>query len=273
MRNLVFFLNTCSTLLLVAATLILVNHYSRSQAAPLSFNTTEIPKPVVKPLPTIQPLERKTEWQWWRRHSQINRSMARGNVDLVFLGDSLTQGWNDNPTWQTFYGHRRAVNAGIWSDRTQHLLWRIQNGNLKGINPKAIVLQIGGNNLMMESPYAVAGGVKQNLLEIQAKLPNVKILIIGILPAGRQPSHPRRARGQEVNRILARFADGEQVFFLDVSGKLLTKDGRFTKVVSPDALHLTRTGYAILARSIEPTLSKMLGQRAVVAGRADLPKR
>ena len=109
----------------------------------------------------IRPVPR--EGGWMKRHESMNERVAKGNVDIVFIGDSITQGWEGRGknVWAKFYGGRNAVNLGIGGDRTQHVIWRLQNGNLKGISPKAAVIMIGTNNSGSNSPEQIAEGVTE----------------------------------------------------------------------------------------------------------------
>ena len=99
-----------------------------------------------KPNDAVVPVPR--DGNWMKRHDSFNERVKKGNVDLIFIGDSITQGWEGagKKVWEEFYGKRNAVNLGIGGDRTQHVLWRLENGNIEGIQPKLAVLMIGTNN-------------------------------------------------------------------------------------------------------------------------------
>src|SRR5687767_14628351 len=94
----------------------------------------------------VKPVPRDAGWM--KRHESFNERVKKGNVDLIFIGDSITQGWEGagKGVWEKYYGKRNAVNLGIGGDRTQHVLWRLENGNIKGIEPKLAVVMIGTNN-------------------------------------------------------------------------------------------------------------------------------
>jgi beta-glucosidase len=209
-------------------------------------------------LPRVKAEHRLDEKLWVKLHRKITREAENGDVDLLFLGDSITQGWNGNPIWKRHYGAAKPLNAGIWSDRTQHVLWRLRHGVLDGISPKVVVLLVGTNNVGMESPRAIAGGVNEILEEIARRSPKSKVLLLGIFPAGAEPDTAKRKKITATNTILEKLADGERVVFLDIGRRFLQKDGRIPKSVMFDGLHLTRRGYAIWAKAMQPTLNAML---------------
>ena len=195
------------------------------------------------------------------RHVKINKRVSEGNVDLVFIGDSITSGWESRGTevWEKFYGKRNAVNLGIGGDRTQHVSWRLNNGNLKGISPKAAVVMIGTNNSRDNTSEQIAEGVKLIIEQLRTKLPDTKVLLLGIFPRGENNDDERRQVTQKANAMISKLADGEHVHYLDIGQKFMNDDGVLTRGMMPDLLHLNGDGYAIWAESIEASLSKLLG--------------
>jgi lysophospholipase L1-like esterase len=183
----------------------------------------------------------------------------KGHVDLLFLGDSITQGWNDNEVWQRFYGPRNAANFGIGADRTQHVLWRIKNGELEGIKPKVAILMIGTNNASSDTPAEIAQGITAIIEELRRKLPATRILLLAVFPRSQQPD-PLRERLKSVNEKVAKLDDGTHVKFLDIGKAFLEDDGTISKEVMPDYLHLSRLGYRRWADAMEPTLWSMLDE-------------
>ena len=179
------------------------------------------------------------------RHNQINARAKEGAVDLLFLGDSITQGWNDNAVWKKYYGGRKAMNAGIGGDRTQHVLWRLDNGNIDGLRPKLAVLMIGTNNARDNAPEETAAGVEAIVKKLREKLPDTKILLLAIFPRGANESDPLRAKNKAVNATIAKLADGQMIHFLDIGPKFLAADGTLSKEIMPDLLHLSLNGYQI----------------------------
>ncbi len=134
---------------------------------------------------TVVPAPR--EGWWMELHNRFLERAKKGKVDLLFLGDSITQGWNDNEVWQRFYGPRNAANFGIGGDRTEHVLWRIQHGELEGIEPKVAVLMIGTNNVSSSTPDEIAQGITAIVKELRSRLPKTKILLLGVFPRGEKP--------------------------------------------------------------------------------------
>jgi len=197
------------------------------------------------------------------RHLRFNKRVSEGNVDLIFIGDSITSGWETRgpKVWQEFYGHRNAVNLGIGGDRTQHVLWRLQNGNIDGISPQAAVVMIGTNNSRDNTSAQIAEGVKVIIELLRTRLPETKILLLAIFPRGANEADARRQVNQRVNAIISRLDDGNHVHFLDIGSRFMNEDGVLTRGMAPDLLHLDEQGYRIWAESIEPVLSKLLVEK------------
>lgn len=199
---------------------------------------------------------------WMKRHESFNQRVQRGGVDLLFIGDSITQGWEGagKAVWAEHYGKRNAVNLGIGGDRTQHVLWRLDHGNIAGIQPKAAVLMIGTNNSGSNSPQEIADGVKAIVAQLRAKLPQTKILVLAIFPRGADDNDERRKVNVAANKLIAPLADDQMVFFLDIGPKFLAPDGTLSKEIMPDLLHLSPQGYKIWADAIEKMIAALLGE-------------
>lgn len=199
---------------------------------------------------------------WMKRHESFNERVKKGNVDLIFIGDSITQGWEGNgkKVWEEFYGKRNAVNLGIGGDRTQHVLWRLDHGNIDGISPKLAVLMIGTNNSGTNTSAQIAEGVKMIVEKLQAKLPKTKILILAIFPRGADGNNKNRQVNEGANAIIAKLADDKSVYYLDIGPHFLAADGTLSKEVMRDLLHLNEASYRTWAESIEPKVKELLGQ-------------
>lgn len=206
---------------------------------------------------TVTPVPRDEGWM--KRHRQFLERAKQGNVDLLFLGDSITQGWGDNDVWKRFYGPRHAANFGIGGDRTEHVLWRIQNGELEGIEPKVVVLMIGTNNSGSATADEIAQGVTAIVKELRTRLPKAKVLLLGVFPRAEKPN-ATRAKLAEVNTKIAQLDDGSNVKFLDIGKVFLNEDGSISRDVMYDYLHLTGKGYRLWADAMEPTLWSMLDE-------------
>ena len=218
---------------------------------------------------------------WWReRHAAKLAEIKHGRVDLVFLGDSITQdyeksgppAWNDfRPVWQRFYGDRNAINLGFSGDATSHLLWRIEHGEIDGIAPKVAVILIGANNLgRLHWPADDdVAGIEAVVAETRRRLPRTKILLLGILPSERTEWATQTTL--EVNRTLAaRYGRGAVpgVTFLDVGGVFM-RNGVLDRSLFLDPLltppqpplHPTTEGQTRMALAMEPTLARLMGDR------------
>ena len=208
----------------------------------------------------IKPVPRAGNWM--KRHEAMNARVKQGNVDLVFIGDSITQGWEGRGkgVWKKFYGERNAVNLGIGGDRTQHVIWRLDHGNLAGISPKLAVLMIGTNNSGSNTPEQIAEGITVIVDQLKKKTPQTKLLLLGVFPRGATPEDQRRQVNEKTNAIVAKLADDEQVFYLDIGKGFLQDDGTLTREIMPDLLHLSEQGYTIWAESIEPQVVKLMGE-------------
>ncbi|MCX7424621.1 MAG: DUF1080 domain-containing protein [Planctomycetia bacterium] len=209
----------------------------------------------------ISPAPVNADW-WKQRHEAMNQRVKQGNVDLVLIGDSITHGWEGNgkDVWNEYYAKRNAVNLGIGGDRTQNVLWRLENGNIDGIAPKLAVLMIGTNNSGDNTPEEIADGVAKIVRKLREKLPKTKVLVLAIFPRGADPSDKRRQVNEKANKLIAKLADGEAIQYLDIGPRFLKPDGALTTDVMPDLLHLTPASYRTWAEAIEPAVSKAMGE-------------
>jgi len=200
---------------------------------------------------------------WTKRHQSFNKRVAQGNCDLIFIGDSITQGWEGRgkKAWAKHYAKRNAVNLGISGDRTQHVLWRLDNGNVKNISPKVAVVMIGTNNSGegRNTAEEMIDGVTAVVDKLHAKLPKTKVLLLDIFPRG-QRINAQRGKILQVNQVLSRLDKRPNVTFLRIGQKFVSADGSIAKGIMPDFLHLTPKGYAIWAEAIEPTLARLMGE-------------
>ncbi len=211
----------------------------------------------------VTPQARTEPW-WVERHQKINARAKKGDIDLIWLGDSITQGWESvgSEVWRKHYGNRRAANMGISGDQTQHVLWRLEHGNVKGVSPKVAVIMIGTNNSNGDdfTAEAISQGVLTIVKSVREKLPQTRVLLLGIFPRGEYPN-VQREKVTAVNSTIAKSADGQAVRFLDIGDRLLEDDGRISQEIMPDFLHLSPAGYEIWAKAIEPVLAEMLGEK------------
>ena len=183
-----------------------------------------------------------------------------GNINLVFVGDSITDGWRGGgkAVWQKHFAPYKALNLGISGDRTEHVLWRMKNGELDGYKARLFVIMIGTNNGGDSAPD-VAAGVEAIVKEIKEKQPQAKILLLAIFPRSEKPE-PGRLKNEEVNTLLAKMDDGGKTLkYLDIGDKFLNPDKSMSKDIMGDFLHPSPKGYDIWAKAIDEPVRHMLG--------------
>ena len=210
-------------------------------------------------IPAPQP-----ETWWMKRHERTVARIRQGHVDLLFIGDSITQGWEEDgrPVWDIFYQHRHAANLGYNGDQTDNVLWRLQNGELDGITPKLAVVMIGTNNATRreDPPHETAAGIQAILTTLRTRLPDTKILLLAVFPRGLSADDRLRQINHAVNERLPAMADQRQVFFLNLNRRFLDKNGGLPEEIMPDALHPNEHGYRIWAEGMEDVMRKLLGE-------------
>lgn len=218
--------------------------------------------------PATKPLERKDKGSVARHEKFVSIAKA-GGVDVVFLGDSITAGWEGagKDVWKEKFAPLKAANFGIGGDRTQHVLWRITEGKeLEGIDPKAFVVMIGTNNTGSDSAEQIAEGVKAIVTELRKQKPKAKVLLLGVFPRaggiGKEdkvaPADKLNAKIKAINERIAKLDDGKSVKYLDIGGQFLDSTGGLPRETMPDLLHLSKKGYEIWAAAIERPLAEML---------------
>jgi lysophospholipase L1-like esterase len=201
---------------------------------------------------------------WKDRHELINKRVeeAGEKAQVIFIGDSITQGWEGEgkESWSKHFSRYNAVNLGIGGDRTQHVLWRLDNGNLKGLKPKAAVVMIGTNNSNGEDNTAgqIADGVTAIVRKLREKLPGTKVLLLPIFPRGENFNN-QRGKILQVNQVIQKLADNENILWVDFGHKYVTEEGRIPRELMPDYLHLSPKAYEMWAESINPLLAKIAG--------------
>jgi arylsulfatase A-like enzyme/lysophospholipase L1-like esterase len=209
----------------------------------------------------IIPATRGDEPKWNDRDRQLTKEAQKGEAELAFIGDSITQGWEGSgqQVWSNALSKYKPINLGIGGDRTEHVIWRLTHGNLGKIKPKAAVLMIGTNNTghFMQEPAEVAAGVAEILRILNEKLPDTKVILHGVFPRGKDQFDTGRLNNIAINELIRKLADGERVYYLDIGHKFLESDGTISKAVMPDYLHLSAEGYARWAAALEPQLIEL----------------
>lgn len=194
-----------------------------------------------------------------KRHEQFLKVVEKGEGDVIFLGDSITQGWEgQKKIWDDAFGASKPINLGISGEQTTHVLWRITEGKeLDPIKPKLAVIMIGTNNMGGHSAEQIAGGVKAIVESLQKTKPDMKVLVLGIFPRSAKATDKIRDKVKDTNAIIAKLADDKKVFYKDIGEKFLDKDGALDKKIMPDYLHLSAAGYQIWADAIKDDVAKM----------------
>lgn len=211
----------------------------------------------------------QSDQHFLERFHSINHAVQQHTYSIIFFGDSLTEDW-DTAIWHQYLAPHGTLNAGIRGDRTEHLLWRLQHGNLSGQSPNAVVVLIGTNDVSRNRSAAViAEGTRAILEKLRSRFPNSRILLLGLLPRSQSPKSPRRKQIQEVNRYIRKCQDGKYVFYSDPgSTTLLDKADTLLPEISPDGVHLSPQGYAALTPLLRITLDRVLaGEPANISGK------
>ena len=217
--------------------------------------------------PSAKPLNRDTP-----RHKQfveiVNKN--KDNCDVIFVGDSITQGWEGGgkKAWAENFAQFKPINLGISGDQTGHVIWRITDGKeLEPIKPKLCVMMIGTNNTGGHSAEQIAGGIKTIIEIMEKQKPDMKILLLGVFPrSGAKldkdvmvcPADKLNPKIKQINDIIAKYDDGKKVFYKDIGGVFLNKDGGLEKKIMYDYLHLTADGYDLWAKAIKADIEKLL---------------
>ncbi|NDC73884.1 GDSL family lipase [bacterium] len=199
---------------------------------------------------------------WMARHLSINQRAAQGNVDLIYLGDSIVQYFNakGKKVWDHYYAPRNALNLGISGDRTQHALWRLDHGNIDGISPKLAIVMIGQNNGGHNTPKEISDGVTLVVETIRKKLPDTKILLLAIFYRREKPTEERLVF-DEANATIAKLEDHRKIFYMNLNRIFLLPDGNISKELMPDYEHPSPLGHRVWAEAIEGKVAELMGDQ------------
>ncbi len=219
------------------------------------------------------PAPRAIDYEWmsvatWRKmHDEDVAIAARGGVDVLFVGDSITEGWewNEGEHWKKHFVPLGAANFGIGGDTTQNVLWRLDHGSVGVLQPKVVVLLIGTNNLGRESaaPAEVARGVEAIVARLCTAFPAAKLIVHGVFPCDASAQAEIRGRVAALNAELRKLDGGDgRVLFRDVGARFLEPDGSISPAVMPDGLHLSPEGYRRWAEELAPLVHTLLGRPA-----------
>ena len=233
-------------------------------------------KLVMTPVPRYAPDAAKPNG-WHKRYDGKRKQLARSKnqVQILFLGDSITHYWERNgqkdkrgmgglATFKKYFAPYKVLNLAYAGDRTQHTLWMVEQSKfLDNIKPQLTVLMIGTNNLgrVESSPAVTAEAIKLIVEKIRKKLPETKVLVFGVFPRAPKVRHKFRAQIKTINDIICKLADNENVFYCDITAKLLAADGELKAEVMPDFLHPSDIGYEVWAQAIMPYVQKYVDKK------------
>ncbi|MBB6634451.1 GDSL-type esterase/lipase family protein [Cohnella thailandensis] len=212
-------------------------------------------------------------YDWWERHEQVLGMQAGIDPEIVMIGDSITHFWGGEPkpphlhgsgeVWNSLFSSYRVLNMGFGWDRTQNVLWRLDHGQLDGLNPKLVVILIGTNNTSetenarANTAEEIAEGLAAICDRVEAKAPNARIVVMAVFPREKEPDHPRRLLIQEINARYAKLAEERGYAFVDIGPELLEADGTLSPETTPDYCHLTDRGYRKWAEALKPYLAEV----------------
>ena len=201
-------------------------------------------------------------WMTIERWKQMNASQVaraeQGNIDVIFVGDSLTEMW-PMALWDSNFGHLKQANFGIGGDHTGNLLWRLKQPAIAALKPKLVVLMIGVNNINLcnEGPDQVFQGIQAVLAVLRQHYPAARVLLNAVLPEGLPDSDERR-RIVALNQRVRTLEDGKTVFFHDYGAHFMGQGGTLSHELQPDLLHFSEKGYRILAGAMRPDIERLL---------------
>ncbi len=212
--------------------------------------------------PSTYPDQRWAE-KWWKDRWDRKNKEAKDAKDtqVVFLGDSITQAWEDagKAAWDKHFAPLGALNWGYSGDRTEHLIWRLQNGDIQRVKPKAAVILIGTNNTgQSQRPAAeTVAGIQRTLEDLAWKWPDTQIVLMSIFPRAEKADNPLRKINNEINEQLKSLADGKRIHLLDINSAFMDSEGTLNKDLLPDLLHLSPAAYNIWAEALAPKLKEL----------------
>jgi len=237
----------------------------------VSLATAQTPAPTVAthaPVDASAPIPKAGNERFFERHESFLARGKAGPIGVLFLGDSITEGWKTAPhIWEHYYGKYEPANFGIGGDQTQHVIWRIENGELDGIHPKVVVLMLGTNNTASHTAGQIAAADRKIVELIRTKLPEAKVLLLAIFPRGPRQKKDgvftddgvtRMAVINAVNPELAKLDDGNMIRFLNLNARFLGNDGTIPDIIMPDQLHPNAAGYQLWAEAMQPLLEEMM---------------
>ena len=206
-------------------------------------------------------------YDWNKRHAEILSIKDGINPEIVMIGDSITHFWAGPPnepkgnkgseSWKDLFGEKRVLNLGFGWDRTQNVLYRIQQGELDGLTPKTIVIHIGTNNLATSknaptnTPEQIPEAIQAIVEKAHEKCPKASIILMAVFPRGQNSTDPKRAQISEINKRISKISK-PYLSHVDLTDKFLSPDGTISREVMGDYLHPSAKGYQIWADALKP---------------------
>ena len=222
------------------------------------------------PLPKLE----DDSYNWYDRHAAVLALKDSINPEILLIGDSITHFWGGQPqlkytdgslrqpngpvSWDKLFGPYRVLNLGFGWDRTQNVLWRLDHGEIAGLHPRIVIINIGTNNTSqtdhahMNTAPEIVDGILAVYARIRTEIPGAKIILMAIFPRDKDPDSPRRALINEVNKELALLMKQMQVTYLNIAPGMLNADGTFQPGMMLDFTHPTDQGYQVWANAIQP---------------------
>lgn len=213
----------------------------------------------------LTPATLEEEWavEWWMpRHEAKLKEEGREDAELLFIGDSITHGWENTgkTVWDEYYADYGAYNLGFSGDRTENVLWRLEHGEVDGISPELTIVMIGTNNTghRQDPAGCTAKGIEMIVNQLKERLPETEILLLAIFPREASPDGELRQLNNNINAKIKKLADGEQVHFLNINKTFLDEDEVLSEDIMPDLLHPNEHGYKLWADAMQPILEELL---------------
>jgi beta-glucosidase len=211
----------------------------------------------------------KIDVKWWKeRHEEVMQQIREKDPQLILIGNSITHALDDESNiefWEKYLDQYNTVNMGFGGDRTENVIWRLENGEIDGINPKVATLLIGTNNLdgnhysEITDPEDLAEGIWKICKIISEKLPETEIALLAILPYGSKPEVYHNRLINETNDIIKHFPNkNSRIHYFDVGHVLLNDEGRVRRDLMPDYLHPNTEGYRLIFDALTPEIEKLM---------------